>query len=136
MIRHIWSILCERIIIDQKTNLISYLTCIEELVAKKLPAVGSLFALGSLWQTDSPKEDILKFRWILVSPKGIEKKMIESKDFILEKESYRTNIILNGISFDSTGIYVFRLQTELNNKWKTMTEIPIKVLLKSNKEKN
>lgn len=133
MIRHVWSILCERIIIDQKTNLISYLTCIEELVAEKLPAVGSLFALGSLWQTDSPKEDILKFRWILVSPKGLEKKMIESKDFNLEKERHRTNIILNGISFDRTGIYIFRLQTEHNKKWKTITEIPIKVLIKAKK---
>lgn len=135
MIKHLWSISCEKIIIDQKTNLISYLTCIEELVAKKLPAVGSLFALGSLWQTDSPKEDILKFRWILVSPKGIEKEMFESKDFILEKERHRTNIILNGISFDSTGIYIFRLQTKLNEKWKTATEIPLKVSLKPNKKK-
>lgn len=127
MIKHVWSILCERISIDQGTNLVSYLTCVEEITATQLPAVHPLFALGSIWQTDCPGEDILKIRLVRISPDGAKNIIIETNEFRLEKERHRTNLILNGISFDQAGKYVFRLESKSKTGWKAETEIPVKI---------
>jgi len=127
MIKHIWSILCERISVDQQTNLVSYLSCIEEITVTQLPAIHSLFALGSIWQTDRPGEDILKIRLVRISPDGLKNTLIETDDFKLDTERHRTNLILNGILFDQAGTYVFRVESRLKAAWKTETEIPLKV---------
>jgi Family of unknown function (DUF6941) len=131
MIKHIWSVLCERISVDQQTNLVSYLTCIEEITIAKLPAMHSLFALGSIWRTDHPGEDILKIRLIQISPDRSKKTLIETDDFKLEKERHRTNLILNGIPFDQAGTYVFRIESQSEAIWKTEAEIPLKVTLRA-----
>jgi hypothetical protein len=135
MIKHIWSILCERISIDQETNLVSYLTCVEEITANKLPAVHPLFAMGSIWHTDCPGEDMLKIRLVCISPDGTRRDLIETKEFKLDKERHRTNLILNGISFDQAGKYMFRLESKSEKGWKTETEIPIKISVKAKEPK-
>lgn len=131
MIKHIWSILCERISVDQQTNLVSYLTCIEEIAVAKLPAIHSFFALGSTWRTDHPGEDIIKIRLVQISPDGSKKTLIETNDFKLETERHRTNLVLNGIPFDQAGTYVFRIESQSGSAWKTEAEIPLRVILKA-----
>jgi hypothetical protein len=131
MIKHIWSILCERISVDQQTNLVSYLTCIEEIALAKLPAIHSLFSLGSIWRTDHPGEDSLKIRVVQIYPDGSKKTIIETNDFKLEKERHRTNLILNGIPFDQAGTHIFRIESQSDAAWKTEAEIPLKVILKA-----
>ena len=127
MIQHIWSVLCERISTDQDTNLVSYLTCIEEITVSQLPFAIPLLALGSLWQTDRPFKDVLKARLLLNSPDGSEKILIETEASIFQKERHRINIILNGIPFDKFGKYIFKVQMKLKEEWKTAAEIPLKV---------
>jgi len=129
MIKHIWSILCERISIDKETNLLSYLTCVEEVTVTQLPVSSPLLAFGTLWQTDSPSQEKLIFRLILIMPDGSEKILIESKDFVFEKERHRTNIILNGLTFDQTGPHIFKMQKKLEKDWDTVAEIPMKIKL-------
>jgi hypothetical protein len=136
MIQHIWSILCERISTDHDTNLVSYLTCIEEITVNQLPFAIPLLALGSLWQTDRPSKDVLKERLILVSPEGSEKTLIEPEDCIFEKERHRINIILNGIPFDKFGKYIFKVQIKAKEEWKTVAEIPLKVGMQTNADKS
>lgn len=129
MIVHIWSVLCERISIDRDTNLVSYLTCIEEITVARLPFICPLLAFGSLWQTNRPSKDVLKFRLLLISPEGSEKVLIESEDYVFEKERHRTNIILNGIPFEHPGTYLFRIQKKQAKEWEMMAEIPMKIIL-------
>ena len=130
MINHIWSILCERVSIDKETNLISYLTCIEEITADKMPAIHQLLVFGSLWQTDQPKKDTLSFRLSLISPLGKEKILVESDPQLIDKERHRTNIILNGIPLEQVGKYIFKLQMKTEEKWKTVSELPLKITVK------
>ncbi len=131
MVTHIWSILCERISIDRETNLASYLTCIEEITVTQLPFANPLFSLGTLWKTDAPQKDVLKFRVMLISPEKSEKLLLESKDYIFEKERHRANIILNGISFERDGTHIFRIQRKINKEWHTVSEIPIKIVVQA-----
>jgi len=127
MIKNVWSVLCERIVIDKDTNLASYLTCIEEITGHQLPAKYPFLSLGSLWQTDEPKKDTLQFKLCLVSPDGSEQKLLETEEVVLEKERHRTNIVLNGIAFKVAGEYCFRVQQRSGGKWITVSEIPLKV---------
>lgn len=131
MIKHIWSILCERISIDKKTNLLSYLTCVEEFTVTQLPVSSPILAFGTLWQTDSPSQEKLIFKLILIMPDGSEKVLFESKDFVFEKERHRTNVILNGLTFDQTGTHIFKMQKKQKNEWETVAEIPMKIKLQT-----
>jgi hypothetical protein len=123
--------MCERISIDQETNLVSYLTCIEEISVTQLPVIHPLFAIGSIWKTDRPGDDVLKVRLVRISPDGQENELIETSDFRLEKERHRTNIILNGISFDQVGTYIFKVQSRTDGTWKPEAEIPLSILLRA-----
>jgi len=127
MIKNVWSVLCERIVIDKDTNLVSYLTCIEEITGHQIPANYPLLSLGSLWQTNEPKKDTLQLKLCLVSPDGSEQKLLETEEVVLEKERHRTNIVLNGITFKEAGEYCFRVQQRSGGKWITVSEIPLKV---------
>ena len=64
-------------------------------------------------------------------PDGSEKVLFESKDFVLEKERHRTNVILNGLTFDQTGTHIFKMQKKLKNEWETVAEIPMKIILQT-----
>ena len=50
MIRNVWSVLCRDIIIDQESNAVTYIRCIEEGAAANLPVhIGPLY-IGTLWE--------------------------------------------------------------------------------------
>jgi hypothetical protein len=128
MIKPIWTVLCERISIDRETNLVSYLTCIEDITTARLPAIHPRISIGSLWQTDAPGRDVLRFKVVLVSPEGEEKTLLESEDYVLEMERHRANINLFGIAFEQAGTYGFKLMYKQKEKWSTAAEIPLKVI--------
>jgi len=130
MIQHIWSILCERISTDQKSNLVSYLTCIEEITVSQVPAVIPHLAIGSQWITDLLTKDVLEFKLLLISPEGSEKLLIDFKSLKFDKVRTRTNIILNGIKFESCGTYYFKIQMKVKDSWQTSSEIPLAIRMK------
>jgi hypothetical protein len=136
MLKHIYSVLCERIIIDQRTNLASYLNCVEGLSAKKLPAALQNLAFGSRWYKHGKSDEILKFKLSVISPTGDEKQLIESKEQVVQSDNHRTNIILDGLSFEQDGTYIFRLKKQEGEKWNVVHEIPLKVEITSLVEEN
>lgn len=130
MVKHIWSVLCERLSVDQNTNLVSYLTSIEAITVQGLPFSIQLLAIGSLWYT-SEKTDTIQFRLRLVSPDKTDKVLIEPPKVEFSTPRYRSNIILNGLKFEQLGTHTFQL--ELNNAeiWETVCEIPFDIAVKS-----
>ncbi|GBD98430.1 hypothetical protein BMS3Abin07_00444 [bacterium BMS3Abin07] len=130
MVKHIWSVLCERISIDQETKLASYLTCIEGIVAVELPAVINNLAFGSRWYKDGESEETLRFRLMLLSPDGTEEILIDSRSQNINSDNHRTNIILNAMDFKQSGNYTFRLYQRLDKKWVVVNEIPLNITLK------
>ena len=50
---------------------------------------------------------------------------------LLKTDNHRSNLILNGLSLEKSGIYTFRLQTQENEKWITVHEIPLTISLES-----
>jgi len=131
MLKHIYSVLCERISTDENTHLVSYLSCVEGLTTTKLPVRLQNLAFGSRWHKYGESEEILKFRLSLVSTTGEEKVLIESEELTVRSDNHRINIALEGLLFEQAGIYTFRLRKQENGKWVVVHEIPLKVELKS-----
>lgn len=128
MFEHIWSVLCERISIDQDTNLASYLTAVEVINAKQLPIAVHNLSLGTRWHKDEESEAILWIRLSLISPDGKEKKLVEGEQHATSR-NHRVNFILNGIVFEKIGRYALRLQVKEEEAWSTVHEIPLEITL-------
>ncbi|MBI5849315.1 MAG: hypothetical protein HZB31_15445 [Nitrospirae bacterium] len=128
MIKHVWTILCEKIITDQQTNQTSYLTALEGVNTGTFPAAIPYIALGVLWFKDSVDEEPLKFRIILISPNKDEKTLLETEQ-VLKAGNHRTNIVLNGYPVQAAGTYFFKVQVLKENLWTTASETPLVISL-------
>ena len=123
MIKHIWSLICQNIIVDRNTNSISYINCLEELTVPPLPVDFSL-SLGIFTHID-PIE-VFKIRIRLKKPDGTIKELIVTEDYKLKTKKNRINFIL-GITFDSSGEYHFLIDIKTDNVWESFNEIPLEV---------
>jgi hypothetical protein len=139
MIKHIWSILCERIITDKQTNLVSYLTAIEALTVAKLPINVPLLSFGCLWLSDSEQENILELRLIMVNPDKSEKEIVATQQIKFPGKRFRANIIMDGLVFKQSGTHGLRLERLNNKNWEQVVEIPFDInvmVQKQEAEKN
>jgi len=126
MVKHIWSVLCERASVDQNTNLVSYLTCTEGLTAKKLPAIIQNLALGSRWH--GKPNDKFRLRLLLFRPDRTKKQLLETEDHVFKDSNHRTFIILDGLPLEQGGDYIFRLEIRTAKDWKVVHDIPLSVI--------
>lgn len=129
MAKHLWSVLCERISIDQRTNLVSYLTCMEGVTARQLPGAVPTLAIGSLWQRDSDEEHSFVFKLVVVSPDKSEKMLLQGSQDFGPTEKARTNFVMDGFPIEQTGQYVFRIETQNVSDWECRAMLPLDVTL-------
>lgn len=121
-------VLCERVSIDRDTNLASYLTAVEGINATQLPITVQNLSLGTRWHKEEDSEAILRIRLSLVSPDGMEKKLVEGKQSTTSK-NHRVNFILNGLAFEKIGRYALRLQVKNDERWSTVHETPLEITI-------
>jgi hypothetical protein len=135
MFKHVWSVLCERISIDQNTNLVSYLTSTEGFTTESLPIAVLNLAYGTRWYKEGDGEEILRIRLFLVAPDGSEKELITGEQKS-KANNHRTNIMLNGLFFEQSGDYMFKLQMQEDDKWVTVHEMPLTISVKTPEKTN
>lgn len=128
MFKHVWSVLCERTSIDQNTNLVSHLSCIESIETVQLPLPLFILSYQSRWYKDNDVVESLKASLVLVAPNGSEIKLAEG-EFKTELRNHRMNITLGGLVVDQIGTYKFRLLQEHEGHWKIVHEMPFDVRL-------
>jgi len=141
MIEHAWSVLCQKVIIDQESNNIS-LDVIEEIhLEGNLPPeairdsegflVPYQLIFASLWYRNDPEiESRGKARLQLISPNG---KVIGGAeiDVDLTKNSrLRTKCKFNSLPIpkNQSGYFFFHLQVQ-EKEWKTVAKIPLEIKL-------
>jgi hypothetical protein len=134
MAKHIWSVLCERISVDQRTNLVSYLSCIEGIRALELPFAVPNLSLGTLWLTDNKKAEKIVFRLVLGCPDSTEKVLVEGSQEQAPSARARINLILDGLAVDQTGQHIFRLEMLNNDSWEVKAEVPFDVVLEAKEQ--
>jgi len=137
--KHIWSVLCKKTVIDQETNNISLLESLEELkfeirdskLKGKAINIPFDFELVSYWIKDdssTSKFDSLielydsKKRKIAAFPGKI--------NFPKDKKRLRTRLKIQGIGItENYGTYVFKVSVkrEKDSKYSVVSEIPLDI---------
>jgi hypothetical protein len=123
--RHVLSILCERISTDRDTNSVSYLTCIEQASSATLPAAISTVSLGTLWHNDDNGPTSLEMRVVLVTPSGKEGEVVHVGPAPVEHRVQRVNVSLDGLRLGEPGLFELRVEQMVNESWQVEARIPL-----------
>jgi hypothetical protein len=140
--RHIWSVLCQKSIIDKASNNISLVDLVEEIhISSELVegAEKDLKALSrvpmywvTLWARSDPEKP--EKNWVkdtIISPSG---KTIGGKEYEVDLQEYKRNRRIRSVPIppsNEQGIYYLqsRLRIEGRKQWKKVAEVPIEVIV-------
>lgn len=115
MIRHIWSVLCEKSIIDHDTNNISLVNVFEQftIIADPIPEgiLPITTELVTLWARDKDMvPSISKQRVSIIDPEeNIIKELIMEID-LTKAPRVRSRAIFKGLPLSKSGDYFFRVE--------------------------
>jgi len=138
--KHIWSILCQKSVIDNETNLISLIDCLEELnltmdINKESNQISEKrvipinFQIVSFWLIENNDVKKLEIKIELHDPEN--NKINEINNIFELKENYlryRTRINVQGFPVTKSGRYLFKIyQIEQGETLKCVSELPLDV---------
>jgi hypothetical protein len=127
MIRNIWSILCRDILIDQETNAVSYLQCIEEVGAGVLPMVITQVSIGTLWEKNTDRDEPFLSRVVFVLPSGNMKTLLQTRPLMFNRPRQRLHFKLEGLPITEFGHHDVRVEIHSNGNWQTVACLPLVV---------
>lgn len=141
MARHVWTVLCDRALIDKNSQKISLIDTVEQLVVldedRKTRNLGAddnvairtaLVLVSYFWRSDPEQPETSHLRVMVVDPHG--KRIPPSSDSLVPLEEHqRVRCIIKVGSFPlrGEGTYNFHVQTRPNegSRWKTVARIPL-----------
>ena len=136
MIDHIWSVLCQRSVIDKDSNTMTLFDAIEQLTISgaELPAIAPIpMELVSLWSRTEPDRQARgRARVCLIEPdNSIQQPSFEIDIDLTAHERYRTRGRMGGMPIRAAGRYKFRveLQIEGDHQWREVARIPVQVVI-------
>ncbi|MCG2711884.1 MAG: hypothetical protein L6416_06130 [Candidatus Omnitrophica bacterium] len=107
MINNIMCMICKDIIEDSKTRMTSYISCIEEVSAKKFPVKLPSMTLGTTWMKDSDAEEKMMLRIKIIFPNSEEKILLEPPEIKMTKTKHRLNCTIEGLPLTQEGVHRF-----------------------------
>ena len=138
MVEHVWSVLCTRSIVDQRTNNASLLEVLEQItILEPIPAnmqqvaLAFPFELVSLWQRsnyDQPARGEGRIRIEMASGlHNLPQFQIDITGAGIHR--MRTMIRMNGLPFNGLGVYKFvvELKDDSVEEWKRVATIPLEL---------
>ena len=133
MPKHIWSVVCNRVIIDSLTNQISLLTVVEQLTAKSshstslehsviLPYNLEVATLWELGAEDTESQSKME----LIAPDNISI-VASGTASMVPGERFRSIYNVPGIPFQGFGRYIFRVSGRSSEKadWQIGAEVSV-----------
>ncbi len=141
MIKHIFSLICNRTSIDKDTNSLSIFNVIEQITVfsepEKTVQLPMHFEIISQWmrsEENIPCSSNAKI--YLCDPQGISKTNVEIKIDLLKNIVGRTIIRVSGIELRGPGMYKFQIEIQQENtEWIKIASIPFLVIYKAPKKK-
>jgi len=128
----LWTVCCERAIVDQETNILSLMGVIEAI---RLPAPRTVFGghmyVVSLWEKephDREGTEDFTYRVRLIKPSG-EYMGEHSVQVSIEAKRLRTIVAITGVPFEGPGRYHWVVETLVNDVWQRQSELPLDVEL-------
>lgn len=126
MARHIWSVLCQSVLIDQFSNSMSFIQAIEGLSVPHVPASAPQMMVGTLW-IRTGKESQLLSRIRILDPHGKVANIVENKPASLALPRSRTITVLGGFPLVAAGIYSLVVESKQDGAWVDEATIPFEV---------
>jgi len=137
--KNIWSVVCEKSIIDRDTNSITLFNSLEELNINysgeeklektKIKNIPVPFEIASLWfDEDIEKDRKFEIRLEIFDPNNkITNK--SAQECVIEKGKKRLRIIakLNGLGITDSGLYKIIIKYKYGQTIKVASEIPLDV---------
>lgn len=140
--KHIWSVLCKKSIIDADTNNISLNEILEEVSFNipfdkdlKLPTSFNFdYEIVSFWTSTSPKGGEKFYTEVeFIDPdKKTLNKLEQEIMFPENKKRLRTRIKANGLNATREGEYILKIKAKEKkaDKFKVLTEVPLTIRIK------
>ena len=136
--KNIWSLLCTRALIDQRTNGLSLIDAIDELTvtfntAEEMSAptknIPVSFEFVSLWHDEAKEtERKLPYTIVIKSPQGeVVGEFKNEARFEAGKTRLRTLTSINGLKLTVEGKYLFQVSQTDSDKEQIVAEVPIDV---------
>lgn len=143
MIKHIWSVLCQRSVIDQESNNASLIDVFEqlqvdtnhagtsEISAPKDISVPVRYELVNFWsKTKEGEEERGSVRILLSDPAGREIQRIEN-EIVIPQSNKRIREInkIQGITLKGSGVYNFiiSIRQQSSETYEPVAELPLEV---------
>lgn len=124
MAKLVWAVLCERVIVDQDTNQVSYIDLTEALQARSLPSgLPRLFA-ATLWAREEEAEELqVRFRLL---PPGSTKAITEFEtEAITLNKRQRINLNLQGAPVTVEGEHTVTVDYWDGQRYRTAARLPL-----------
>lgn len=127
MAKLVWALLCRRIIIDQQTNLVSYVDALDAVAIPEFPFKAPPVLVGTLWQREGEKN--LEMRVQVYAPSGAQLVTFEASPLEFEPahKRARMNAGVAGFEIAGPGRYQFGIETREKGKWVEVHRVPFDV---------
>lgn len=136
--KHIWSVLCQRSSIDERSKLLSLFNCVEEIKLEinkrsiaeiSMPiSIPSEFQLVSFWTEEKKKRNSLDIKIDLLGPRGDILRTNQNKiDFPGESAKCRSIVDIKGLLIAGEGRYIIKVSQKTKKEYQVVAELPIDV---------
>ena len=127
MAKLVWALLCQRVIIDQQTNFVSYVDALDSVAIPKFPIKAPPLFVSTIWQRD--KEARLEMRVRAFAPGGEKLTEVEANplEFAPHHRRARMTVGLAGFDLTGPGRYEFAVDTRDGGKWVEVQRVPFDV---------
>lgn len=132
MLELLWAVLCRRLIVDERTNLVSYIDAIEGTTFLSLPARIPEISVGLMFQAEVSAER----HSVRISIHDPQAKLIAEQiltDVSLATERIRVHVQFGGVPVEAPGRYEFRIFARPTGtpKWKALHRVPFQVAVET-----
>ncbi len=135
MIHHIWTILCQRHLIDEQTKSHSYIDTVNELFTYSLPRELPPLTVASQWETISGEtgDEWFTARYTLLDPQGQRIDELKTDKITYASRFIHVAIDLSGSKLEQEGRHKVLVEYKEKGKqtWKKASEIPLYVTLQT-----
>lgn len=148
MAEHIWSILCNKSIIDRDGNQVTLVAAMEQLnihskdaldaaASSEVPAILPFeMSFVTLWTRSDPNQpESGQARLTLYGPAGMKISLQEFEVDLGDNLRFRTRVQLPGLAFRGLGVYHFQVDQRKTSKtgrtsWRKVAKVPLEVCFK------
>lgn len=125
----IYAVLCQRVIVDQATNFVSYIDILDGVNVPKLPFTAPPSVVGTIWRVES--ESRLEMRVRVVSPSGQALTEAIANPLNLKPTHLRGRMNVRVPGFEAVDSGTYRVEIELltDGSWQQRCELPFQINL-------